>query len=228
MPGEVIVFDMDGVLVDVTFSYRETIRQTVKHFTGAEISNERIQQLKNAGGWTNDWAVAHRLIQDLGFDVRYEDVVVRFQQLFLGSGDGPGLIRQERWIAEPGLLERLSRRAALAVFTGRPREEAWLTLNRFAKEIAFHPVIGAEDVARGKPEPDGLILIARQTGAARMWYVGDTVDDARSAQAAGVPFLGVAAPGMPRRQELVERFTSLGAKAVIEDINQLEGVLPDA
>jgi phosphoglycolate phosphatase-like HAD superfamily hydrolase len=38
----VIVFDMDGVLVDVTESYRETIRQTVQHFTGQEITRELI------------------------------------------------------------------------------------------------------------------------------------------------------------------------------------------
>lgn len=228
MSRQVIVFDMDGVLVDVTFSYRETIRRTVKHFTGAEISNERIQMLKNAGGWTNDWAVAHRLIQEHGVEAPYEAVVEKFQELFLGAGGGPGLILEERWIARPGLLERLSRRAALAVFTGRPREEAWLTLNRFASGIRFDPVIGAEDVARGKPEPDGLLLIAQRTAPSRLWYLGDTVDDARSAQAAGVPFIGVAAPAAPRRRELVERFESLGARAVIEDINQLEGVLGDA
>lgn len=225
MSREVIVFDMDGVLVDVSGSYRETIRQTVRHFTGTEISHERIQELKNAGGWTNDWAVAHRLIQDLGFQVRYEDVVAKFQELFLGAGDGPGLIRQERWVARPGLLERLSGRAALAVFTGRPRAEARLTLDRFAGGVVFDPVVGAEDVDRGKPAPDGLLLIARRTGAGRMWYVGDTVDDARSAQAAGVPFIGVAAPHAPLRQQLVELFQALGARAVIEDINQLEGVL---
>jgi HAD superfamily phosphatase len=34
----VIVFDMDGVLVEVTQSYREAIRETVRHFTGADVS----------------------------------------------------------------------------------------------------------------------------------------------------------------------------------------------
>ena len=63
MPDPVLVFDMDGVLVDVTESYREAIRQTVQHFTGQEIGHERIQELKNAGGWTNDWALAHKIIQ---------------------------------------------------------------------------------------------------------------------------------------------------------------------
>ncbi len=38
MARQLIVFDMDGVLVDVTESYRETIVRTVEHFTGRTIS----------------------------------------------------------------------------------------------------------------------------------------------------------------------------------------------
>ena len=34
----VIVFDMDGVLAEVTESYREAIVQTVEHFTGTRIA----------------------------------------------------------------------------------------------------------------------------------------------------------------------------------------------
>ena len=58
-----IVFDMDGVLAEVTESYREAIVQTVEHFTGQRIAREFIQQYKNAGGWNNDWAA---LAEDLG------------------------------------------------------------------------------------------------------------------------------------------------------------------
>ncbi len=50
MPLPVLVFDMDGVLVDCTGSYRETIRRTVHYFTGRWIRLDRIQDLKNAGG----------------------------------------------------------------------------------------------------------------------------------------------------------------------------------
>jgi phosphoglycolate phosphatase-like HAD superfamily hydrolase len=55
--------------------------------------------------------------------------------------------------------------------------------------------------------------------------VGDTVDDARSAKAAGVPFVGLASPTSERRAELVSLLHAEGAKAVLDDINQLEGVL---
>ncbi len=47
---------MDGVLAEVTESYREAIVQTVEHFTGQRIARDLIQQYKNAGGWNNDWA----------------------------------------------------------------------------------------------------------------------------------------------------------------------------
>jgi HAD superfamily hydrolase (TIGR01548 family) len=215
---------MDGVLVDVTDSYRETIRQTVRYFTGREIGNEVIQDLKNAGGWTSDWAVAQRIIRDLGVEAGYDAVVARFQSIFLGHGDD-GLMLREKWAARPGLLEDLGRRYRLAVFTGRPREEARMTLVRFAPHLEFDPVVGAEDVRNGKPAPDGLLAIAAIAGTGRIWYVGDTVDDARSARAAGVPFIGIASEANPRRTELKSLFVAEDAVAILDDINQLESVL---
>lgn len=224
MNREVLVFDMDGVLVDVTASYRETIRETVRRFTGREVSHEAIQDLKNAGGWNNDWELTHKLIVDSGVQVDYDTVVAAFQALFLGS-DGDGWILRERWIPRPGLLETLESRYRLAIFTGRLHKEAQLTLDRFAGRIRFDPLIGGDDVREGKPAPEGLLRIAELTGAKRLWYVGDTVDDARAALAAGVPFIGVAAPSNPRRAELEALLSSEGAVAVVEDVNKLPKVL---
>ncbi len=225
MTGRVLVFDVDGVLVDVAESYRETIRQTVEHFTGRAITRELIQDFKNQGGWNNDWELSHRLIRDLGRQVEYAEVVDHFQKIFFGNGDD-GLIRRERWIARPGLLERLGERYQLAIFTGRLWEELKVTLERFARGLRFDPVITAERVVNGKPAPDGLFLIREQAPGKQLWYAGDTVDDARSAKAAGVPFIGIASPANPRRSELVSLFRAEGAVAVLDDINQLETVLP--
>ena len=60
----VVVFDMDGVLVDVADSYRETICRTVEHFTGRPITRELIQDYKNRGGWNNDWALSQKILAD--------------------------------------------------------------------------------------------------------------------------------------------------------------------
>src|SRR6204780_5606484 len=89
-----IVFDMDGVLTEVSESYREAIVQTVEHFTGQRISRDLIQQYKNQGGWNNDWALSRKIAADLGAAVDYDTVVERFNQGFLGK-DGDGLIQRE-------------------------------------------------------------------------------------------------------------------------------------
>ena len=81
----VIVFDMDGVLVDVSQSYRETIRETVRHFGGPDISHERIQDYKNSGGWNNDWALSQKILADSGIEVPYDTVVREFNRIFFGE-----------------------------------------------------------------------------------------------------------------------------------------------
>lgn len=223
MPANLIIFDMDGVLVDVSESYRTAIQRTVAHFTGHDVTRERIQDYKNEGGWNDDWALSQRLIQDAGLTVRYQDVVDFFQSIFHGDGDN-GLFMKERWIAQKGLLERLAENHALAVFTGRFRWEAEATLTRFAPNL-FGQVTGVDDVVHAKPAPEGILKIRDVIPHDKVWYVGDTVDDARAAKAATVPFIGIAAPGSPRVKTLISLLKEEGAIAVLDDINQMEAVV---
>jgi len=216
----ILVFDMDGVLVDVSESYRETIAQTVEHFTGAPVPRERIQEYKNQGGWNDDWKLSHHMVTEAGVDVPFDYVKEHFQKLFLG-----GLIEREKWVARPGALERLAEHFQLAVFTGRPREEAYLSLTRFAPTLVFDPLIAMEDVVHHKPDPEGLLRIVADAGSPpKAFYIGDTVDDARAAKAAKVPFIGIAAPSNPLYIDLVFLFQEEGAYAIVDDINYLEEV----
>jgi HAD superfamily phosphatase len=215
----ILIFDMDGVLVDVTESYRETIAATVEHFTGARPTNDQIQQFKNQGGFNDDWQLSHYIITGVGIDVPFKEMKAYFQQLFLG-----GLIDREKWIARPGVLEKLSEHFRLAIFTGRPREEADITLKRFAPNLIFHPIVAMEDVAQKKPAPDGLLRIADANPGAKLIYVGDSIDDARSARAAKVPFIGIAAPSNPTYLDLVFLFQGEHAHAIVDDINYLDEV----
>ena len=66
---QMIVFDMDGVLVDVTGSYRETIVQTVKSFSGKTIERAAIQDYKNQGGWNNDWLLSQHILAELRTEI---------------------------------------------------------------------------------------------------------------------------------------------------------------
>jgi HAD superfamily phosphatase len=221
---EIIVFDMDGVLTEVSDSYREAIVQTVEHFTGQRITRDLIQEYKNRGGWNNDWTLSQRIAADLGTHVEYAAIVDRFNELFLGR-NGDGLIQRERWFPQDGLLERLSARFELAIFTGRTRSEADISLQRFAAKLRFDPLICAENVAKPKPAPDGLLDIQRNKAGRKLWYVGDTVDDARAASAARVPFIGIAAREHSRRDDLIRLFRAENAVAILESINEIESVV---
>lgn len=69
---EILVFDMDGVLVDVSKSYRETIKRTValylkralglKGDAGPLVSDADIVAFKEIGGMNNDWDVTTGLL----------------------------------------------------------------------------------------------------------------------------------------------------------------------
>jgi HAD superfamily phosphatase len=223
MTKPILVFDMDGVLVDVTESYRETIAQTVEHFTGSRISHEAIQQYKNEGGWNDDWQLSHHIVKQAGVDAGFETVKDHFQRLFHGNGSD-GLMLREKWVARPGTLEKLSEQFRFAIFTGRPREEAQLTLDRFASGLVFDPIVGMYEVENRKPAPDGLLRILKDNCDCKVYYVGDTVDDARAARAAKVPFIGIAGPDNPLYIDLIFLFQAEGAYAMVDDINYLQEV----
>jgi HAD superfamily phosphatase len=220
---DLLIFDMDGVLVDVTESYRATIQATVAHFTGKEPSRVEIQDWKNRGGWNDDWLLSHALIQERGGTAGYQEVVDYFQSIFHGDGTD-GLILRERWVAANGLFRRLAANHHMTVFTGRLRWEANVTLDRFEPGLFTH-IVGVDDVAKTKPDPEGIHKLRATLDHSACWYIGDTVDDARAAHAAGVPFIGIAAPGNPRYDELVRLLRKEGAVAVLDDINSMEAVL---
>jgi HAD superfamily phosphatase len=214
--SQMLVFDMDGVLVDVSESYRETVVKTVEHFTSKTISRDSIQDYKNQGGWNNDWLLSQKICHDLGIDIPYAKVVEYFNYLFLDQG----MIHRERWLPRNGLLDRLGRRFEFAIFTGRTTEEAEITLNREGVRERFF-LVSANDVECEKPAPDGLLKIAALNPGKKLLYIGDTVDDARCASAASVPFIGVASRNSPRREELVDLLRLEGAIQIIEEINEI-------
>lgn len=226
MKDRILVFDMDGVLVDVHESYRATIVHTVEHFSGRTVAPETIQEYKNAGGWNNDWALSDRILRDYGVEIPYDTIVEQFNRFFLGENGQPGLIQREHWIAAPGLLERLAAQWDFAIFTGRLRMEAEITLQRFASTLTFDPWVCADDVVNAKPHPEGLEKIRAINPARRMLYLGDSIDDARSARSAAVPFIGISSHRNPRHAELSRLLEAEGAIAVIENLNELESAIP--
>jgi HAD superfamily phosphatase len=219
-----LVFDMDGVLVEVRESYREAIIQTVAQFGGPRLTQRDVQFHKSRGGFNNDWVLSWTLLKESGIEVPYQTVIDAFQLIYRGANED-GLMLNERWFPHDGLLDRLAEKYQFALFTGRLREEAQWALRHFACPHIFNPFIGMDDVAVEKPDPEGLLKIRELAGQTSFTYIGDTADDLRAANGAGVRFIGIAAPDLPDREVLLKQFQDMSASAVIPDINSLEEVL---
>ena len=71
-PKALIVFDMDGVIIDVSESYRNTVRQTARLFFKSAVSWKSLPdplfsltdlaRVKQSGGLNNDWDLTFLII----------------------------------------------------------------------------------------------------------------------------------------------------------------------
>ncbi|RYE93321.1 MAG: TIGR01548 family HAD-type hydrolase [Myxococcales bacterium] len=189
---QALLFDLDGVLADVSGSYRRCIVETAASY-GVAVSGDDIVAIKHAGNANNDWVVTHRLLAARGMDVPYDEVRARFEALYHGDPARPGLHETESLIEAHAALAALATHYPLAIVTGRPRRDADRFLARFDLARLFTAVITMDD-APLKPDPAPVRLALARLGVTDAWMIGDTPDDVRAARAAGVVPLGVTAP----------------------------------
>lgn len=218
----IIVFDVDGVLVDVRGSFQRSVLQTVAHFTGYRARPAEIHRWKDRPSYNDDWRLTTDWVRELGVPVTYDQVKRQFMRFYWGNGTGSGNVARERWLPPRGLFRRLGRRSELCVFTGRTRRELRHTFQRFQAARHFRQIVTMDDVARSKPHPDGLLKILAGRAPQAALYLGDNVDDALAARAAGVPFFGVLAADAERRRARGHRLRELGAVRVLPAVEDLE------
>jgi HAD superfamily hydrolase (TIGR01548 family) len=166
-----------------------------------------------------------------------------FQQYYLGSEgyrtieggdpelDVPGYMHDEPVIVEPDTLEVLQERAPVGVLTGRPAAEAAIALDRVGLELPDDRIVTMDSDVPGKPAPQGLVALAARLDVEALAFVGDTLDDVRTAVAAadvdgerryaGVGVLTGGLTGEAGRRA----FREAGSAAVLDSVNDLPGFL---
>ncbi len=82
-------------------------------------------------------------------------------------------------------------------------------------------IVGGEDVRIAKPAPEGLLCAVSRAvcDKSEVLYLGDSVVDAETAQAAGVDFAGVL-HGMTTREAL-EVYPHV---AIVDDLRRIPGI----
>lgn len=172
-----IVFDMDGVLIDVSNSYKTAIKQTYRHFVGTELDEDEIIKAKNTGNLNNDWDLTQYLIKNAGFDISLDSIIEKFQSIYWDKGQG--VINNETLLISPDVLKELSKKYHIALFTGRPKIEANHSLKYFKIDNYFDYKITMDDLPYHKQKPDilGLTKILNETMTNKLYYLGDSAAD---------------------------------------------------
>ncbi|WP_017326524.1 TIGR01548 family HAD-type hydrolase [Synechococcus sp. PCC 7336] len=196
-----VVFDIDGVIRDVSQSYRRALADTVEEFTGRLLprswrpTNFDIDELKREGLWNNDWEGSREFVYraweqqggdraDLAID--YGELVGFFQSRYRGRGNRPeeweGYINDEPLLVSADYFASLDRgRVHWGFFSGATRGSAHYVLTRRLQ--LPEPILYAMEDGPEKPDPAGLFWVVQQLEARvrkrfdGVAYCGDTSSD---------------------------------------------------
>jgi HAD superfamily hydrolase (TIGR01548 family) len=154
---------MDGVIADVSLSYRQAIIDTAKAYS-AEVKHEHINEAKAAGNANNDWILSHRLIANYhartatGYEAPSLDAVTQtfesipatylyvlysmtHKDIYQGVPGKAGLRELEKLLISLEQFEAFNQHLPLAIVTGRPRSDAIKFLQLHHLEHLFKYVV---------------------------------------------------------------------------------------
>ncbi len=229
-----VLFDMDGVLVDVSGSYRRAIEETVYFFTGCKVDPVTIQRYKDRGGFNDDWTLTHEIIADYGMEVTRNRIIHEFQRRYRGE-DWDGFIVEECPLVKTEMLDALRDHGhILGIVTGRPRAEAHWALDRFGWRNFFSLLVPREKQDdRTKPDPYPLLYALGILNAAGLSiqpqesvYIGDSIDDMKAARAANMHAIGFIPPYLDSESH-GKLLCDQGAHLIVTDPETLPPLIAD-
>jgi pyrophosphatase PpaX len=207
----VVLFDLDGTVIDSAAIILASMRHAAKEVLGTEPPDELLMAAVGGPGLE---AQMHALAPD-----RVEELVMVYRahneplhdDLVCCAGIDGVLVR----------LKDEGRR--LGIVTAKRRATVDLAFNVVPLRHLFDTIVGGDETERHKPHPEPLLLAAERLGATpeECAYVGDSPFDIRAAKAAGMHAVAVTWGGIHQTDKLQTE----NPDALVDTAQDLYGVL---
>jgi phosphoglycolate phosphatase len=210
-----LVFDLDGTLVDSAPDLRAALNEMLRERGRPPLSLPQVKRMIGDGAA----ALVARALALSGSDpADAASALPRFIELY--EAEAVRLTRP--YPAVPETLAALRRRGyGMAICTNKPQRATLAVLEGLGLLTLFDGVAGGDSFAVRKPDPGHLLglvgAVGARTEAAAM--IGDSDNDALVARAAGIPLV------LMRYGYARADLESLGADALLDHFAELPGAL---
>ena len=207
----VVLFDLDGTVIDSGTIILASMRHAAKEVLGAEPPDELLMAAVGGPGLEAQMqALSHDRVEELVTVYRAHNEPLH-EGLACCAGVDDLLVR----------LKDEGRR--LGIVTAKRRATVELAFRVLPIEHLFETVVGGDETKRHKPDPEPLLLAAQRMDVdpRNCAYIGDSPFDIRAAKAAGMFAVAVTWGGIHDRAKLEAE----NPDAIVDTADELYGVL---
>lgn len=208
---KLIIFDLDGTLINAYPAVEETLNYTLQTFDLPCVDAETI---KRTVGWGD-----RQLVQTFVGEERIDKAIEIYREhhadaLLRGSSLLPGALRLLKFLKKQGYR--------LAVASNRPKKYSLIVMEHLKIFSFFECVLCGDELDRPKPYPDILLAILEKMHfeAAQAVFVGDMVIDIQTGRAAKIKTIAVTTGSCP-----LEELENANPWRIINRVDELENLL---
>jgi len=206
------LFDLDGTLVDTEMPWVEAMVAWLADH-GRHTTVEAFAPIVFGHSWIDIHATLHATYPDLGKTSVVEDAKALRPYY-------ERLVSDPAKLVIPGavaFLKKVARLAPCAIVSGSPRADVVAAVETCGIAGCVKFVLGAEELGRGKPAPDGFLKAATMldVDASECVVVEDSSAGVAAGRAAGMQVLGV-----DRNRVVRQNFA--GCSWLVNDLSELD------